>query len=453
MDEPVKKISDFHLTGSLHSGDRSVVHEGRFAQAGGVVQNAAVKVLHPRFACIGNELRSFLSEVGWATDLRSAIFPRVFEAGEHQGNYFLAMERVDGWTLSQVLSALVGLKVPLPCEVGLSIAHQLASGLHVVHEHCEDGHFLGVVHLGINPENIMLSKVGQAKLLDFGMMVAAADGGRTQPDDRAKDYQAPERQRSLPVDRRADIYSLGRVLQHMVTCMVDEVVGDDLPALMARAIHDDPDQRFATMEDFKIALEVVAKNRGITPSIRACEKFTLEIFGHKVGHTDPRAKRPQSVVPMRMYSEGLETAFAQPSAAPRELATLVESNTELAHEAMASFQKTSPGASAFPDEHVMKTAIGGPPEVAAVGTPVQDPDVMATAIGGPLADETPGPRFVDEHMAVTAIGPSVLAAAAAAEQEVTAFSQAAPTFESDPSKGGFPEELIPTKPYDAHTLD
>jgi serine/threonine protein kinase len=452
MDEPVRKISDFHLTGSLHSGSRAEVHEGRFAQAGGVVQNAAVKVLHPRFACIGDELRSFLSEVGWASDLRSAIFPRVFEAGEHRGNYFLAMERVDGWTLSEVLSSLVTLKVPLPCEVGLSIVHQLAAGLHVMHEHREEGHFLGVVHLGISPDNIMLSKVGQAKLLDFGMMVATAEGGMTQPDDRAKDYQAPERLRALPVDRRADVYSLGRVLQHMVTCMVDDVVGSDLPVLMARAIHNDPDQRFATMEDFNVALEVVAKNRGITPSIRACEKFTLEIFGHKVGHTDPRAQRPQSVVPLRMASEGQDTAFTAFGEAPkppRELETLVESNTEMAREALASFQKTSPGGPSFAPEHVMETAIGG--EVAAIGTPVQDPDVMPTAIGGPLAEETPGPRFVDEHMAVTSIGPRAPAAAARG-QEVTAFSQAAPA--SEPAKkGGFPEEMIPTRPYEAHTLD
>jgi hypothetical protein len=249
----------------------------------------------------------------------------------------------------------------------------------------------------------------------------------------------------------------------MVTCMVDDVVGDDLPALMARAIHNDPDQRFANMEDFKVALEVVAKNRGITPSIRACEKFTLEIFGHKVGHTDPRAKRPQSVVPLRMFSESQDTAFgpaasAAPASPPRELATLVENDTEMARDALASFQKTSPGAPPVAPEHVMETAIGGPIQDPAVGTPVSDPDVMATAIGGPLADESAKPRFVDEHMAVTAIGPSVLAAAAAANanQEVTAFSTAAPAHEAQkktPSKGGFPEELIPTKPYQAHTLD
>lgn len=125
MDEQARKISSFHLSRLLPSGSKTEVHQGRFTQAGGVVQSAAAVVLKPRFACIGDELRSFLGEVGWATDLHSPIFPRVFEPGAHQGNYFLAMEIIDGWSLASVLASLAKLQFPLPCELGLSVAHRI----------------------------------------------------------------------------------------------------------------------------------------------------------------------------------------------------------------------------------------------------------------------------------------------------------------------------------------
>ena len=95
----------------------------------------------------------------------------------------------------------------------------------------------------------------------------------------------------------------------MVECMLPEVVRDDLPALIARACHQDPDQRFSDMKDFNVALRLVAKNRGISPTRAACEKFTLEIFGHKVAKVDPREKRPQQAVPVKMPSEGQETFY------------------------------------------------------------------------------------------------------------------------------------------------
>jgi hypothetical protein len=123
------------------------------------------------------------------------------------------------------------------------------------------------------------------------------------------DFQSPEHRRGLPVDRRADIFSLGRVMQHMVECMVPEVVRSDLPALIARACHRDPDQRFSDMKDFNVALRLIAKNRALDPTRAACEKFTLEIFGHKVAKTDPRAQRPQPAVPLMRSSEGQKTSY------------------------------------------------------------------------------------------------------------------------------------------------
>jgi serine/threonine protein kinase len=543
MDQKPRKISNFHLTSSLYSGGRSDVYKGRFAQAGGVVQFAAVKVLQPRFACIGHELRNFLAEAGWATELRSPLFPRVFEAGEHKGNYFLAMEFIDGWTLTKVLASLATLQVPLPCEVGLSIALQLATGLHKMHERREHDAPLGVVHLGINPDNIMLSKEGQARVLDFGMTIATVDRELTEVDDDAKDFQSPERLRGLPVDRRADIFALGRVLQHMVDCMVPEVIREDLPALLARSCHADADQRFETMDDFRVALELVAKNRRLKPSKTACEKFTLEIFGHKVAKPDPRSKRPQPAVPLTMSSEGQKTSY-EPVTPPAEILrkmnaaareaddgqrtsmgdnmkddsmvfAAVDANStafggdmdarstafgagmdanstafgagmdakstafgegmdlkERAFGADVDLKATSFGASMDPNattagevsgndlttegakfdpaatlipdgRDLMATSLGGAPERVSEPAAGRDPD---TAVGTDMDMDKGG--FVDEHLAVTKAGNAAPSDPSDTSDEVTAFSVPATKEKGkEGGRGGFREELIPTKPY------
>ncbi len=524
------------------------MYQGRFAQSGGVVQLAAVKVLKPRFACIGHELRNFLAEAGWATELRSPLFPRVFEAGEHNGNYFVAMEYVDGWTLAKVLGSLATLQVPLPCEVGLAIAGQITHGLHKMHETREHDALLGLVHLGLNPENIMLSKEGQAKLLDFGMTIASVDGDFTEPDDVGIDYQAPERRRGLPVDRRADVYSLGQVLKHMVECMVPEVVRSDIPALLARACHKDPDQRFASMKDFNVALKLVAKNRSLSPTRAACEKFTLEIFGHKVAKTDPRSKRPLPAVPLKMSSENQKTSYEpvtpppearggfagvgapadaeatsvgevppEPGAVKHDVidpkATVIggemdpnatvmggvidakitsvgevedveataigeaipETPTVVAGKSSAIGElvegmRTVPGG---PDADGMLTVPGGAVGEGTLTVPGGAMvDGTATAIGSapeaphepetPTAPEAHGahntPRFVDEHLAVTsACGESAPPSTPEPDDsnEVTEFSvpAVADGDEKKNAKGGFREELIPTKPYASHKLD
>ncbi len=501
MDQKPRNISNFHLTRSLYSGSRAEVYQGRFAQAGGVVQLAAVKVLQPRFACIGHELRAFLAEAGWATELRSSLFPRVYEAGEHKGNYFIAMELVDGWTLAKVLASLSTLQVPLPCEVGLSIAEQIATGLHKMHEQLENDELLGMVHLGINPDNIMLSKEGRVRVLDFGQTLAAVDRELTEADEKGTVFQAPERLRGLPVDRRADIYSLGKVLQNMVDCMVPEVVREDLPALLARCCHRDSEQRFETMEDFKVALQLVAKNRGLKPKQEACEKFTLEIFGHKVAKVDPRSKRPQPVVPLQLASEGQKTSYepvTPPAEALRKLdkteGAVIEGEATAVGEVMkvnadrAVFGK----ATAIGDSET--TAVGEvmDPHATVAGAPVdmnatsmgETMDPHATVMGAP-ADPNAGaaggtstsvesasdePRFLDEHQAVTQAGGLSTANEAPSlsdpniSEDVTAFSKSAPQAQDpetdtekaapkEPGKGGFREELIPTKPYAAHNID
>lgn len=440
MSEKLRKISNFHLTRTLHEGVKSEIYEARYTQLGGVVQSAAVKLLKPWMACIGDELRAFLRELGWARDLGNPVAPRVLEAGERDGNYFLAMEYIEGWTVAELLRSLAVLQVSLPAQVGLTIVHQIAEGVQQMHAYAEAGQPVGVVHLGIQPDNIILRKTGATMLVDFGMTTTEGSDEVIEFDGPGGAYQAPEHLRMLPVDCRADVYSLGRVLGDLAQSMAPDQIGEDLPALLARACHVHAEERFASMAEFIVAIELVASNRGVQPSVAACKDFAAEIFGKSEGKSDPRARRPQSVPPMVMQSEGLATAFAH--------------TIEPERDEQDSLRSTVMGGPDAPD--LRSTVMGGP-------------DVMATTPGGPdlrfgepefgneepternmsphasgEEQEAPEPRarFVDQHKAVTVMGAPQMLADLASSEETTAVLE-----EQARAGQGFPEELIATISY------
>ena len=438
-----KRISNFHLGRLLYDGDRCEVYEARYAQAGGVVQPAAIKVLKPEFACIGEELRAFLREIDWARGLRHSLFPRIMEAGEHDGHYFLAMDRLDGWTLEAVLRDLAVMQVRLPCQVALTLIHQVADGLHSLHEHCEDNTHLGVVHLGIEPSNIMLCREGTARVLDFGETMAASVGDIALAGTDTTAYQAPERLRMLPLDRRADIYSLGKVLEDMSACMDPAEVDEGMHNLIARACSTHIEERFATMRDFMEAIELVAQKRDVEFSCHACSRFGSELFGSSEMRTDPRSHRPQTAAaPMRMPSEGMATAHGLPSEVDNPFAN----------------SKTTPDERPNENPHETITEPGGPMAEGSTDAARESELIEPTELSSK-------PRFIDEHLAVTAMSAPHEMIDLAASQESTRVSTAhieaaAPPRDTaaepeasdapstaTPRRKKFPEELVKTKVY------
>ncbi len=412
MSEQPRKISNFHLIEVMYEGSKCEIYEARYTHSGGVVQGAAVKLLRPQMACIGDELRGFLRELGWTRDLRNSLTPRLIEAGEQGGHYFIAMELIEGFTLAELMRAVAVLQVPLPVQVGLTVAHQIAKGVHRMHEYSEGEQLLGVVHLGIQPENILLRQSGQTVLVDFGATTSDSAGELVDLDDGGEAYHAPERLRMLPVDRRADIYSLGRVIADLSRSMAPQDIGEDLPALIGRATHTHAEERFETMAELALALEQVAANRGVDVSTQACALFTAEIFGQSKGRSDPRSRRQQSQAPVVMRSEGLPTAYAstlKPEISESDdgqstvlggsdasgsiddgMSTVLGKSPATASRALASGKGHRPRSG----DDGQSTVMGGP------NTPHTGDDGLSTVMGGPDA-----PRAGDDGQSTVMGGP------------------------------------------------
>lgn len=179
----------------------------------GIGRVVAIKVLKPEYARNDDIGRRFLREARAAGALNHPNIATIHDVGEADGVAYLAMELVEGRPLDAVLKA----GGRMAHERILPLARQLADALAYAHR-------AGVVHRDVKPSNIILSEDGRtAKLLDFGVArlgdADPASLARTQVGQLigTPRYMSPEQALGLPVDGRADLFSLGVVLYEMVT--------------------------------------------------------------------------------------------------------------------------------------------------------------------------------------------------------------------------------------------
>ncbi len=172
-------------------------------------REVALKVLSDELSEKEHFVERFLQEARAAARLLHPNIVAVFEAGKADDHYFIAMEYVDGKTLSQMIFE----RGRLQEEEALRIIRQIASAIAYAHRQ-------NVVHRDIKPANILLTRDGVAKIADMGIAKRLDSPGVTMPGTvmGTPYYMAPEQATdSSSVDHRADIYSLGATLYHAVT--------------------------------------------------------------------------------------------------------------------------------------------------------------------------------------------------------------------------------------------
>ena len=167
-------------------------------------------------------LRMFFDEAKISALLNHPYIVQIYDFGQIDGAYFLAMEHVDGRDLGNVLRRLHRLGKQLHPSTAALIAQQVAQGLHHAHTlQSADGQPFNIVHRDVNPSNVMLLRTGIVKILDFGIAKASAAAGKAQT--RATvikgklGYLSPEQARCEVLDGRSDVFSLGATLWEMLT--------------------------------------------------------------------------------------------------------------------------------------------------------------------------------------------------------------------------------------------
>src|SRR5229473_2279807 len=166
-------------------------------------------------------VRMFLAEAKLAASLNHPNIAQIFDFGQEQGAYFIAMEYVDGPNLRSLSRRSAERSISIPVSLCAKIISSACEALAYAHEFIDPGTatHLSVIHRDVSPENILLSRTGAVKMVDFGIAKA---GGRTQPTEagilRGKiSYMPPEQIQGKEIDHRADIFALGVVFYELIT--------------------------------------------------------------------------------------------------------------------------------------------------------------------------------------------------------------------------------------------
>jgi eukaryotic-like serine/threonine-protein kinase len=211
----------YTITERVDSGGMAEVFRGVAESLQGFKKNVAIKRILPNLAKNKKFVAMFLDEAKLSLYLQHANVVQVFDIGMTQNSYFLVMEFVDGCNLKALSDRLKqrGRKIELPQAIYLMV--EACKALSYAHhaENPETGEPLHIVHRDISPPNILLSKMGEVKLVDFGLAKANSQIESTDPGVvKGKfSYLSPEAASGLEVDRRADIFAIGILLWEMFT--------------------------------------------------------------------------------------------------------------------------------------------------------------------------------------------------------------------------------------------
>jgi serine/threonine-protein kinase len=188
--------------------------------AHGAERLVVLKTILPKFAADSHFQEMFLREGGIASRITHRNVARVFDLGEKGGVLYIAMEYVDGDSLSKLNRECQKKGLKIPAGIVLRVLADVCAGLHHAHELRDGtGRLLNVVHRDVTPQNILIGAKGIAKLIDFG--IASTHLTQNEDTDGAvlkgkAHFMSPEQALGQAVDRRADVWAVGAVLYHLL---------------------------------------------------------------------------------------------------------------------------------------------------------------------------------------------------------------------------------------------
>jgi len=233
--DEIGRVGGYRILKKLGAGGMGVVY---LAEDVGLRRQVALKVMLPALARRESARRRFLTEARAVAAVEHENIVAIHQVGEDRGIPFLAMPLLKGMSLEEHL----GNGRTLPVAEVLGLGRQIALGLAAAHER-------GLVHRDVKPANIWIEPDGRVKLLDFGLARAQGpdrESGEAKPLTEpgtligTPAYMAPEQARGLPVDGRADLFSLGCVLYRMCTGKAPFAGQDVLVVLLAIAGDEPP---------------------------------------------------------------------------------------------------------------------------------------------------------------------------------------------------------------------
>ncbi|MBW2733731.1 MAG: serine/threonine protein kinase [Deltaproteobacteria bacterium] len=289
----------YQLLELLAKGGMAEVFKARMDAAAGTEKLVCIKRILPHLSKNSEFISLFIREAKITLPLSHGNITQVFDFGEVDGLYFLAMEYIRGRNLAQMQQRLRETGQGLDVPTALWIGSELCRGLHYAHNYTDaKGKSVVVVHRDLSPHNVLISLNGEVKLTDFGIALAASKASEDAGAVRGKPcYVSPEQAGGQAADPRSDVFSMGSVLYEMLTgvraferesdaetlaCvrladpeplrekLGEETLGsshEEIAAIVLKALARDPQQRYQRAGDLQVALSRLLHN--IAPDFTA----------------------------------------------------------------------------------------------------------------------------------------------------------------------------------------
>ncbi|WP_434381438.1 protein kinase domain-containing protein [Melittangium boletus] len=316
-------LGKYQLIKKLATGGMAEVWLARQRGIEGFAKNVVVKRILPHLAEDREFVEMFRNEALIAAKFNHPSIAQVYEFGEANGTYYIAMEYIHGEDLGRVLRKAFNAGGWIAQPLAIRIVAAACEGLYYAHTRTDDsGRPLKVVHRDISPQNILVSFDGSVKLVDFGIAKAADQASMTKSGAiKGKfAYMAPEQAAGKALDHRADIFAIGLVLYEMLTserplkrdmelatlqaaleCNIPppSQVADvprELDAVVMRALAKAADDRYRDARQLQTALEeFLVSQRWVAGSVQISELMEA-LFADRLdeerrsGNPEPRSE-------------------------------------------------------------------------------------------------------------------------------------------------------------------
>ncbi|MEO6950392.1 MAG: protein kinase [Polyangia bacterium] len=302
------KFGPFVLERKLAEGGMAEVYLANHIGFGGFEKQVVVKRILPALSMHQDFVNMFLNEARLAARLSHGNVVQVIEAGEIEGRYYIAMEYIDGCDLKPFYDDAERTGDPMPPGIACRIIADLLAGLHYAHTVSDErGRPLGLVHRDVSPQNVLITRTGNVKIVDFGIAKATNAAGQQTRVGQVKgkiSYLSPEQAMGKPVDARSDVFACGILLWELVTgqrlfsrsndmATIMAITDDDrkpvravrpelpeeLDHVLAQALARPLTDRYPSAAAMQSELEALIRSQGWDADRRALERVMLKRLG------------------------------------------------------------------------------------------------------------------------------------------------------------------------------
>ncbi len=403
MTEVPAPFGKYYLTEKLAAGGMAEIYLAKLLGPGGFEKLLVLKQIHPKLSGQRHFVDLFVAEAKILVGLVHGNIVPVYELGVIGDTYYIAMEYIDGPSLYRFTEQVRARGETMEPAVAAHIATKILDGLDYAHRKGE-----GIIHRDLSGRNVMLSRDGEVKLVDFGIAVALGDPGDLAGDTPAGSfpYMSPEQVRREPLTGQSDLFSVGILLWEMLAgerlfarpdagatlravtdaalappSAINPAVPGRLDELVMKALERDQSKRWKTAAEMLAALHRYLYSLEETPGARELGRLVAK-------YCPPTARRrptESEASPAALALAGTAVAAAGAAGAGPATAVIprVRQQSFATHVELAGLLKGEPEASAASES-------GGPLEV--VTAVVQRDDVdggegLVTSLVAPPRDD------------------------------------------------------------------